>query len=241
MDAPTIGFVAVVFVLAGLVKGTIGLGLPTVAVGLLGLVMPPSQAAALLLAPSLMTNAWQVAAGPGLRPLLRRLWPLLGGVLLGAWLASGALSGGAAAARAMGAALLCYGLLGLLRIEFRVPRAAERWASLPVGLLSGAITAATGTFVLPGVPYIQALGLERDALVQALGLLFTVSTLGLALSLAGHGTVRAGALGVSLLALAPAMLGMWLGGRLRSRVRPQTFRSCFFLGLAGLGGHLLVG
>ena len=74
-------FIATIaFLIAGFVKGVIGLGLPTVAIGLLGLVMPPAEAAALLVVPSLVTNVWQLAAGPSLMTLLRRLWPMLLGI-----------------------------------------------------------------------------------------------------------------------------------------------------------------
>ena len=66
-------FIATIaFLIAGFVKGVIGLGLPTVAIGLLGLVMPPAEAAALLVVPSLVTNVWQLAAGPSFTALLRR-------------------------------------------------------------------------------------------------------------------------------------------------------------------------
>ena len=51
-------FVAI-FLLAGLVKGVIGMGLPTVAMGLLALVLPPAEAAAIVVVPSLVTNVWQ--------------------------------------------------------------------------------------------------------------------------------------------------------------------------------------
>ena len=59
-----LSLIAAIFLLAGLVKGTIGLGLPTVSMGLLGLLMAPAQAAAMLLVPSLVTNVWQLLAGP---------------------------------------------------------------------------------------------------------------------------------------------------------------------------------
>lgn len=235
-----IAFVAATFTLAGLVNGTIGLGLPTVAVGLLGLVMLPAQAAALLVIPSLATNAWQLAAGTAIRPLLRRLWPLLVGIAAGTWLAAGALAADSSAQLAMGAALAFYGLLGLVRVDLRVPAWIERWTSLPVGIANGAITATTGTFVLPSVPYLQALGLGREDLIQALGLSFTMSTIALAATLAGHGGLDGKALGASTLALVPALLGMSTGTWLRTRVRPQTFRTCFFLGLVGLGAHLVL-
>ncbi|MBM0207112.1 hypothetical protein JNW90_32035 [Micromonospora sp. STR1s_5] len=66
--------IVLAFLLAGLVKGVIGLGLPTVAIGVLSLAMSPAQAAALLVVPSLVTNIWQLAAGSRLLPLTARLW-----------------------------------------------------------------------------------------------------------------------------------------------------------------------
>jgi len=71
------------FLLAGLVKGVIGLGLPTVAMGLLSVVMAPAKAASLLIVPSFVTNVWQLAAGPNFQRLARRLWPMLAGVVVG--------------------------------------------------------------------------------------------------------------------------------------------------------------
>jgi uncharacterized protein len=60
----TLIFVGAVFALAGLAKGIIGLGLPTISMGLLATVMSPVHAAAILLLPSLVTNVWQMIAGP---------------------------------------------------------------------------------------------------------------------------------------------------------------------------------
>ncbi|MCR6628863.1 MAG: sulfite exporter TauE/SafE family protein [Magnetospirillum sp.] len=185
-DASLWAAVAATFVLAGLVKGMIGLGLPTVAMALLGLVMPPVQAAALLVVPSLVTNVWQLAAGPRFLALAGRLWPLLAGIGLGTWGGVGLLDGWSAAEarRTLGVILVVYAGLGLTDLHFRVPPAWERWLALPVGVVTGALTLATGMFVIPAVPYLGALGLSRDELIQALGLSFTVSTLTLAVALA---------------------------------------------------------
>ncbi|WP_424136121.1 sulfite exporter TauE/SafE family protein [Roseomonas chloroacetimidivorans] len=233
--------ITAVFLLAGLVKGVIGLGLPTVAMGLLGLIMPPAEAAALLLVPSLVTNVWQLLAGPRFGALLRRLWRMMLGIALGTWAGSGVIAGGAGhlATAALGAALLLYAVVGLAKLRLRVPPAAEGWAGPAVGAATGLVTGATGVFVIPAVPYLGALGLGRDDLVQALGLSFTVSTLALSAGLAWHGALPVQAAGTSLAALAPALAGMALGGWLRARVRPETFRLCFFLGLLALGGELL--
>ena len=230
------------FLLAGVVKGVIGLGLPTVAMGLLGLAMSPVQAAALLIVPATLTNLWQLAAGGHLPGLLKRLWPMLLAIVLGTVLGSLwlGMEGGSWMVRALGAALLLYALSGLFLPTLRIAPRTERWLGPLCGLVTGVMTSATGVFVIPAVPYLQALGLSKDPLVQALGLSFTVSTLALAAGLFWHGALGAGALGGSLLALVPAMLGMFLGQWLRQRISAVLFKRVFFCGLAVLGGHLLI-
>ena len=232
--------IVLTFLLAGLVKGVIGLGLPTVAIGLLGLVMAPAQAAALLVVPSLVTNVWQFAAGRWHGALMRRLWPMLATICLGTWAGAGLIAGGTSgeATIALGAALMLYAASGLASVRFAVPPRRERWLAPTIGAATGLVTAATGVFVIPAVPYLQALSLNKDELVQALGLSFTVSTIALAAGLADHGALRLSDVGTSLFALAPALAGMALGQWVRTRVRPETFRFCFFLGLLLLGGHL---
>jgi uncharacterized membrane protein YfcA len=232
---------AAVFVLAGFVKGVIGMGLPTVAMGLLSVTMPPAQAAALLVLPSLVTNLWQIF-GPGWWTLVRRMATMLAGVCLGIAAGAGWLTGqGGGSARvtaALGVALIAYALLGLLKVRLHVPAQHERWLSPVVGLATGLVTAASGVFVIPAVPYLNALGLEKEDLVRALGISFLVSTIALAVSLRHGGALDAQAAGSSLLALLPALLGMGLGQRLRRAVQPETFKRVFFAGLWLLGAYL---
>ena len=238
MPDPIFLSIASIFLLAGMVKGVTGLGLPTVAMGLLGLLMPPAGAAALIALPSLATNLWQMLSGPSLRPLLRRLWPMQAGVCLGTMAGAGLLARGDAgmATTALGLALAAYAALGLSPLRLpAVPPRAQRWLGPAAGAVTGLVTAATGVFVIPAVPYLQALRLERDELVQALGLSFTVSTLALAVALAGVGAFDLGSAWGSLLALPPALVGMWFGQELRRRVSPETFRRGFFVGLLLLG------
>jgi uncharacterized membrane protein YfcA len=105
-------------------------------------------------------------------------------------------------------------------------------------VLTGVVTAATGVFVIPAAPHLQAIGLEKDQLVQALGLSFTVSTLALAANIVRAGALNVSILGTTLIALAAAIVGMWFGQHLRSRLQPPVFRRCFFIGLLALGLYL---
>lgn len=237
-------FIAFVFVLAGVVKGVTGMGLPTVAVALLTLRMPPLQAAALLIVPSSVTNVWQLAAGPALYPLwLRFRWLLLAVCvgMVGALLLGGALAGGATGgALLLGLALVAYGLLGLTGWRLHVAPSAERWAGPLAGAATGVMAGVTGVFVMPVAPYLQALDLDKDDLIQAMGMAFTVATLALAVMLAVRGEWHVAAAGSSLLALIPAAIGMQLGQWLRERMAPELFSRCFFIALLALGTHQLI-
>ena len=241
MDAaPVLAAIAGAFLLAGFVKGVIGLGLPTVSIGLLGLLMTPAQAAAILVVPSLVTNVWQAAVGGSLLALARRLWPLLAGTCIGTVIGVALLprDDNGRATVWLGLALAIYAVLGLVKVQFSVPRHAETWLGLLMGTATGAITVATGIFVMPGTPYLQSMQFDRDRLVQALGLSFTVSTITLAAALAYTGHVQKSLAWPSIVALAAALVGMGLGQLTRGRIKAETFRLCFFVGLMLLGSHL---
>jgi uncharacterized membrane protein YfcA len=146
------------------------------------------------------------------------------------------------ASAALGIALIAYAAFGLLNVRVpQVPAGAEWWLGTLVGGATGFISAATGVFVIPAVPYLQALGFEREEFMQALGLSFTVATIALAWSLVGAGTLNLGTGLHSLLALVPALAGMIAGQHLLRVMRPETFRRWFFSGLALLGAHLAIG
>jgi uncharacterized membrane protein YfcA len=240
MELSILVYVLAVFALAGFIKGIIGLGLPTISMGLLAVVLSPVEAAALLILPSLVTNVWQMLDGPHLRSLLRRLWPLNLGVCVGTWAGAAFLSGlgGPYGALALGIALMAYAASGLVALKLAVPAGVEGWMGPLAGAGTGAITAATGVFVIPAVPYLQAIGLTKDELVQALGLSFTVSTLALAVTLAGGADLDVGLAGPSAAGVAVALAGMRLGQAVRARLSAATFRLWFFAGLLALGAYL---
>jgi uncharacterized membrane protein YfcA len=246
MDIADLVVISLTFVLAGFVKGVIGLGLPTVGMGLLAVVMTPAQAAALLVVPSFATNIWQ-AVGARTVPLLRRTWPMLLGSCVGTWglgfWAGPALltaDNGMRASIGLGIVLALYGVLGLSSLQFSVPARLEPWLSPLIGVITGLVTAATGVYMIPSALYLQAIGLQKDDLVLAMGISFTVSTLALAAILVANGALQTSVAGASLLALAPALMGMSLGQWVRGRVSPRVFRTCFFAGSLILGTHLVL-
>jgi uncharacterized membrane protein YfcA len=236
-------FITAAFLVAGFAKGVSGLGLPTVGMGLLGLAMSPAQAAGLMVVPALVTNIWQMLDGPGLRSLVRRLWLMELAICLGTGAGAGIMTGSktGVASASLGIALTAYAAIGLMNVRLpRVPGRAEWWLGPLVGATTGFISAATGVFVIPAVPYLQALDFEREEFGKALGLSFTVSAVALAWSLKASGSLDRGSGLRSFLALLPALIGMAAGQRLLRKMRPATFRRWLYSGLMLLGAHLAV-
>lgn len=244
---PTMGaLLAATFCVAGVTKGVVGFGLPTVALGLGSLVIGPAQAAALLVVPSLVTNVWQGWVGPDRIGLGRRFAVFLA-VLLVSTIAVSALGfslpesgSGSASFAAIGLVLILYGLMGVTAFQPRLPADGEAWSQPVFGAVTGLVTATTGLFAFPSAPYLQSLGLDRTALVQALGITFTTGTVGLAIGLGLNGHLSPAGAGWSVVAVLPVAAGMAVGRWLGRRISQALFRRLFFTALIVLGARLAV-
>lgn len=242
MDLLLLTGIAATFFAAGATKGISGMGLPTVSMGLLGLFMPPASAAALLVLPSLLTNVLQ-CLGRHFLAICAVLWPMWLGIFAGALLTPlPSLASGAATVRAgLGALLIAYAAYGLARpaVTLRLRRPMLLATALLVGGLTGALTAATGVFIVPMVMFLQMLAFEKERMVQALGLSFTVCTLALGVSLGWKASWQAWSSVEGGLALACAFAGMGLGVRLRERISAAGFRTMLFVVFGVLGLALI--
>jgi len=232
--------IAAAFLLAGFVKGVIGLGLPTVSMGLLAVTMAPGQAIAIVIVPAIVTNIWQTFGGPYLRDIIRRLWPLMLGTVTGIWLNAGLLTGPYApyGTVILGVLLVIYAIMGLTKLQFAVAPRNEKWVGGIVGLITGVVSAATGVQVFPSMPYMQAIGMDKDELVQALGVFFTVATVALAFNITASGLLTAATALPGAIAMAASFAGMFVGQAVRSRMQPEVFRRWFLISMILLGLYI---
>jgi uncharacterized protein len=242
MFEPLLLLVAAAFLLAGFIKGVIGLGLPTVSMGLLAVTMQPSHALAIVIVPAIIANIWQTFVGPYLRDIIRRLWPLMAGTVIGIWLNAGMLTGPYAryGTIVLGVLLVIYAITGLSKFSFRVARSDEKWIGGIVGLITGVVSAATGVQVIPSMPFMQAIGMEKDELVQALGVFFTVATVALAFNLTSAGLLTAATALPGAVAMGCSFLGVLIGQAVRTRLKPEIFRRWFHMAMILLGLYLIV-
>ena len=233
--------IAATFLLAGTVKGVIGLGLPTVSLGILAVILDLHSAMALLLVPSFVTNLWQALAGGNGMAIMQRIWPFLGAATVTVWLGATALTrvDPALLSALLGALLITYAGLSLSGFRLAISASREVWAGPLMGTANGILTGMTGSFVVPGVMFLQAIGLGRDMLIQAMGMLFTASTLALAVALQGNNLLTADLGALSAAAMAPAAVGMVLGQKIRWRLSEERFRRVFFVALLLLGAYIV--
>lgn len=233
--------VAATFLIAGAVKGVVGLGLPTISLALLTAAFGLTEAMALMLIPSFVTNAWQGMVGGALSEVLRRLWPLLVVACLGIWMGAGILAKSDALLLSglLGAVLCLYSLISLTSVRVPPPGAREKWLSPVIGLINGTLTGLTGSFVIPATLYLQVLGLDRNVLIQAMGVLYTVSTVALGIALAGNRLLPQDLGVVSVVAVLPALAGMVVGQRVRQSLSETAFHKVFFSSLLVLGLYIM--
>ena len=242
-ETPILIAIAGTFFLAGAVKGVIGLGLPTVSLALLTVAIDLPSAMALLLVPSFVTNLWQALVGGHLKAALGRIWPFLFMATVTVWLGALALTRVDLSwlSALLGALLVVYAAFSLAGLRLAVTARQEAWTGPLAGAANGILTGMTGSFVVPGVLYLQALDLTRDMLIQAMGLLFTASTIALAVALGGNDLLSLDLGAWSAAALLPAILGMVLGQRVRRVLSEPLFRRVFFIALLLLGGYIIAG
>lgn len=237
MEMNSFFIIALVFLMAGVVKGISGMGLPTISMAILSLLMLPAKAAMLMVMPSLLTNITQ-CMGKHWRSLVKNHWVMWTALLLVTIFSpySGLNVAGGHATLFLGIVLVAYGVWGLFKPTLPSFGNHKVFVGGIVGVLSGLVTAATGVFVIPMVPYLQSLKLSKDEFIQALGISFTVATIALTIRLGATNTKDWGSnLPDIAMAIVAAFIGMWIGAKLRDKLNPVQFQRVLYTVFVVLG------
>jgi len=231
---------AVAFTLAGFVKGVVGFGFPVITLIILTLTIGLLDALAIIVIPTIVTNVWQGLSGPYLKDIARRmgLYILVSATFI--WLTSAYLT--VVDIRwptaMLGSVLFIFALSRLLNVRLSVTPRWERPLSVPLGAINGMLTGMTGSFMVPSVLFMQAMGFQRDMLVQAMGVFFAISTMMLALSLGRNDLISIEHLRLSLFALVPSIFGLYIGRWIRLRINEERFQQMFLVSVLLLGGYI---
>lgn len=222
-----------VFLLAGTVKGLVGLGLPTIVIALTTLVLPLTESIAMIALPSIFSNLWQAAVGGNFWRILRRQWPLIVPLAIGLYLTMWLVGqkGPDWAFIVLAAVLIVYSCLGLLRIRLHIHGDLEKPLAPVIGAISGFVAGVVGVPIIPLMPYLQGLDIRPSELVQTLGVVLCATSLMLTFSLFNFGLLDGPRAVVSAAAVVPALAGMWIGQQIRRRLSVEQFRLAVFWAL----------
>jgi uncharacterized membrane protein YfcA len=231
---------AIAFTLAGFVKGVVGFGFPIITLIILTLTIGLLDALAIIVIPTIVTNIWQGLAGPYLQDIFRRMWVYFLFAVMCIWITSSYLDTIDIRwpTAMLGGVLFIFALSRLLNVKIIVAPNWERPLSIPLGAINGMLTGMTGSFMVPSVLFMQAMGFKRDMLVQAMGVFFAISTIVLAVSLGRNDLISQEHLRLSMMALVPSIGGLYVGRWLRFRINEVLFQRIFLSAVLLLGGYI---
>jgi len=230
-----------VYALAGFVKGTIGIGLPTAAISLMAMLGSTRDAIALVIVPMVLLNAWQIHRSGDTLATWRRFRTLA--LVMSAGIAVVALLAvrvpAAMITLSLGIVITLFAVTSLLRRIPALPARLDRPAQWTAGLSAGAMGGLAGVWAPPIVIYLSAIRLDKDDFVRASGLLLMLGSVVLAISYASNGLLDRHQALAGLLLVVPAMAGFALGERLRSLLGGEAFRRTVLLFFLAMGLNLI--
>ena len=241
-DVLTILIVCFTLFIAGGIKGIVGLGLPTISLALFAMMFDLVTAIVLILFPSLITNIWQAFSGSNGRMILKHIYPFILLTLLTIWLGAYTLStiDVYLLSFLLGCLLIIYALISLLGIHFTILARHSGWTGACLGIINGALTGMVGVYIIPSVMYFQAIGMRRDELFQAMGILFSLSSISMLLAYRYQALLNTQDVMLSLFAVVPALTGMYVGQRIRQHIPEATFKKLLFISLLLLGVFIVI-
>lgn len=242
MDPWVLAFVVVVFLMAGAIKGVVGIGLPTASVGMMSQVLDPRLAIALAVFPSLLSNAWQIWRAGRPWEIVQKFWIFLAclmGMILLVSLTLTAVVETQVVILALGCVICVFSLMSLAWSPPLLPERFDRAGQLASGTLSGVMGGLTGIWAPAMVPYLMARRLEPDTFMRATGVMIFAGTLPLIGGYWQTGLIDGTISMIGLAMVIPAVIGFSLGERVRRHLDADRFRTVVLWIFLAMGLNLI--
>lgn len=237
MDPVLLAVAAFGLFFAGIVKGTTGIGYSSCALPFLVPVVGLQQAIVLIVMPAILSNIFVAFSAGHFREIFARFWPLYVATPVGIVVGVAFLSSidQRLSIAILGSVIVAYAAMSLLQPNLALKQPWDRILNAPVGFATGLLTGLTGSQVMPLLPYMMGLHLEPNRLIQAINLAVTITSIFLGIGLLLSGLMDVPSLGLSLLAVIPAVVGVSLGNRVRGLLPVPLFRRLMLAVLLAIG------
>lgn len=237
---PTIIFaILVVFLIAGMIKGSLGIGFPAFAMSIFPIFIDPSFGVALLAIPILLINFMQFVTVKGWPSIVRRFLPAGTMIVVTTFVVS------QLAADVpdrwinivVGLSLTLFAVSTLIKID--IPADESRGWQLGIGLISG-IIGGISAVKAPVMVYSVALKLPREEFIAAAGFMFFSGGVGLVSGLTTASLVNQDTLLLSIVAVVVSLSGFRIGAWIRPKLSERVFRLALLWIIMALGVRLVL-
>jgi uncharacterized membrane protein YfcA len=238
---PTLLLAAGAFFAGGMIKGALGVGLPLIAVPLLATAIDLPTAVALMIVPITSSNLVQSLQGGHVGPAVRRYWLILIPLVLGALISAQFLAeiDFRTGALFLGAIVIAFAAVQALPLQISIAPERVRFLNPLMGAIGGLIGGVSNLFGLPLIMYLIALRLPKDEFVATVALFFLTGSVTLYAVLFFNGLLSLEIVGLSAAGAIPMGAGLFIGGRLRSRIEQKTFERLLLVVLFLIGINLV--
>ena len=232
---------AVSLVIAGLVKGMIGVGMPVVAFPLLSMLVDVQTSIMLLSMPLVLSNIPQALEGGFVAKTLWSLTPVLVGMIPGVWIGVAVLLNvdPAVVKIVAGAVVILVAALILLAPKLQVKQRMIGPVGLGAGFcggLLGGIAALSGPLVFI---FLLAKGLSGKEFTKEASMFLVVSSILLASALMSSRQFDWHDVLISTLATAPVVVGMLVGQKVSDAIPAGAFKKLVVVAVLLSGAQLV--
>ena len=225
---------------AGVIKGTIGFGLPLVAIALLTLVHPVESALAIISMPLIATNIKLALSGQNIWKTLvvHKLFILA--MVLGTIVRVGTITlvNADVILVLLGGLVLFFSLLSVINIVAPLMNAGC-FSEVGVGGAAGFFGGLTSSYGPLIALYLRARNLTKDDFVSTLCLIITIGALTFSLTMGVFRFYTAEDFLLSVFACIPAFIGLYFGGKIRRRIDTRRFFRLVLAMVSLIGIHLI--
>jgi uncharacterized membrane protein YfcA len=238
-DPELLALIVIFLLLSGIIKGFLGIGLPAAGMALLTLIMPPTEAIALLWVPIIVSNAWQFSRATGRRAIIRDYRWFAGAIFCSILVTSMfiAMYPTALLTVAIGFAMIVFAANQLFGLALPI-KAGRPW-QIGLGVAAGILGGLSSIWSPPVAMYLLATNTSKERFIGATGFLFLSGCLPLGAGLILSGLLGASIVLKSLLGLVVVLVGFQIGERLRGRISQEMFRRFVLFGFLVMGLRLV--
>ena len=237
-----LAYIFFVYVLCGVIKGSIGFGMPTVSISLLFFVIDIKNIIALILIPTLLVNIYQLSKGGNFIKIINetKFFLIFSTIFIypGAYLLK--ILDSFYIIFFIALILIINSSLYLLKINIRLPAHDKSITQIIVGSLNGVVIGMTSIYTMPLVFLLQSLKYNKNITIQFLGIAFFLYPIGQLISFTNFDLLSKEIIINSFIILIPIFFGLLIGQKIRQKISEVLFQKFFYIMLLFMSTLILI-